>query len=736
MSVSSTRDHEVRLDIEGMTCASCATRIEKKLNKLDGVQASVNYALGTASVRLAPGVPTDRLVETVHTAGYTASVPADTDHGETDDADGRGSLRRRLLAVWAMAVPVIVLSMLPMLQFPGWQWVALALTVPVALWGGWGFHRAAWQNARHGTATMDTLVSLGTLAALAWSLFAMIWGGAGMIGMRHHLQFAVPPHEAADAIYLEAAAGVTAFLLLGRYLEDGSKRAAGAAVRGLLQLQPAEVLVERGSGVTTIPLSQLTTGEVFVVRPGDRVATDGVVVGGRADVDASAVTGESVPIEVTTGDEVIGGTLAAGGTLRVRAAAVGADTELSRIALMVQRAQSGKAAVQRLADRVAGVFVPVILALALATLLGWWLLGGDVLRGFTAAVAVLVVACPCALGLATPVALLVGTGRGAQLGILIRGPQALERADAVDTVLLDKTGTLTEGRMRLADVWAVDGDVGRVTRVAAALEAGSAHPIARAIGAACPTPPAAEEFRAHDRGGVSGRVDGAPALLGRVELLRERGIDVPDTVVDRVHSEGTAGRTAVVLAIGDRVAGVLSVADHVRDAAADAVTALRGLGLTPVLVTGDHEQVAAAVGAQLGIDEIHAGVLPRQKAAMVEQLQSTRRRVAMVGDGVNDAAALAGADLGIAMGSGADIAADAADVTLLRSDPMAIVDAVRLSRATLRVIRQNIAWAFAYNLAAVPLAMTGRLGPMVAGFAMAASSVLVVLNSLRLRRFH
>ena len=661
-------DQDIRLDIEGMTCASCAMRIEKKLNKLEGVQASVNYALGTASVHAPADVPVEQLVQTVEAAGYGASLPQPAQ----PPVDETAGLRRRLIATWVLALPVIALSMVPAWQFPGWQWVALALTVPVVLWGGRGFHRAAWQNLRHGTATMDTLVSVGTLAALAWSVYAMVFGRAGMIGMHHHFSVVVEPQEAADAIYLEAAAGVTAFLLLGRYLEARSKRVAGAAVQGLLRLKADEVLVERNGAASTIPLAQLVIGDVFRVRPGDRVATDGVVIDGHASVDASAVTGESVPVEVGPGDHVVGGTLAAGGSVRVRATAVGADTELSRIAALVETAQTGKASVQRLADRVAGVFVPVILLLALATLLGWWLIGGDLTRGFTAAVAVLVIACPCALGLATPVALLVGTGRGAQLGILIRGPQALEQADAVRTVVLDKTGTLTDGRMSLVGVWAADGDEQQVRRVAASLEQDSAHPIATAISRDAAGLLPVEDFRSYDGAGVGGVVEGRPALLGRVGWLREQG---------------------------------------------------------------DHRGVADAVARQLGIHEVHAAVLPQDKAAHVSALQQQGQKVAMVGDGVNDAAALATADLGIAMGSGADVASDAADLTLLRTDPVAAVDAVRLSRATLRVIRQNIGWAFAYNLAAVPLAMSGRLGPMVAGFAMAASSVLVVLNSLRLRRF-
>lgn len=725
-------DQDVRLDIEGMTCASCAMRIEKKLNKIDGVQASVNYALGTASVHAPADVPLEQLVQTVESAGYSASLPEPT----AEPVDEAAGLRRRLIITWILALPVIVISMVPVLQFPGWQWVALALTVPVVLWGGWGFHRAAWQNLRHRAATMDTLVSVGTLAALAWSIYAMVFGHAGMIGMHHHFSLVVEPQQAADAIYLEAAAGVTAFLLLGRYLEARSKRAAGAAVQGLLRLRADDVLVERPGGVSTIPLSQLVIGDIFRVRPGDRVATDGVVIDGHASIDASAVTGESVPVEVGVGDHLVGGTLAAGGSLRVRATAVGADTELSRIAALVEQAQTGKAAVQRLADKVAGVFVPVILLLALATLLGWWLIGGDLTRGFTAAVAVLVIACPCALGLATPVALLVGTGRGAQLGILIRGPQALEQADAIQTVVLDKTGTLTDGRMSLVQVWAADADEQQVRRVAASLEQGSAHPIATAISRDVTDPPPVNDFRSYDGAGVGGVVEGRSALLGRVSWLREQGIDVPETVVDRVDAEAGLGHTAVVLAVDGQVSGVLSVADRIRPTSAAAIRGFEALGLHPVMMTGDHQGVADAVARQLGIDEVYAGVLPQEKAAHVSALQARGQQVAMVGDGVNDAAALATADLGIAMGSGADVASDAADLTLLRTDPVVAVDAVRLSRATLRVIRQNIAWAFAYNLAAVPLAMSGRLGPMVAGFAMAASSVLVVLNSLRLRRFH
>ena len=725
-------DQDIRLDIDGMTCASCAMRIEKKLNKIDGVQASVNYALGTASVHAPADVPVEQLVKTVEAAGYSAALPQPA----APEVDETAGLRQRLIITWILAAPVIVVSMIPAWQFPGWQWVALALTVPVVLWGGSGFHRAAWKNARHGTATMDTLVSVGTVAALAWSVYAMVFGHAGMIGMHHHFSVVVEPQQAADAIYLEAAAGVTAFLLLGRYLEARSKRAAGAAVQGLLRLKADDVLVERNGATSRIPLAQLVIGDVFRVRPGDRVPTDGVIIDGHASIDASAVTGESVPVEVGSGDTVVGGTLAADGSLRVRATAVGADTELSRIAALVERAQTGKASVQRLADKVAGIFVPVILVLALVTLLSWWLIGGDLTRGFTAAVAVLVIACPCALGLATPVALLVGTGRGAQLGILIRGPQALEQADAIQTVVLDKTGTLTDGRMSVVDVWAADGDQQQVRRVAASLEQGSAHPIASAICAGITDPLPVGHFHSYDGAGVGGVLEGRSVFLGRVTWLREMGIDVPASVSDWVDAQAALGRTAVAMAVDGRVSGVLSVADQIRPTSAAAIREFGALGLHPVMVTGDHQGVADAVARRLGIDEVYAGVRPQEKAAHIATLQQQGQKVAMVGDGVNDAAALATADLGIAMGSGADVASDAADLTLLRTDPVVAVDAVRLSRATLRVIRQNIAWAFAYNIAAVPLAMSGRLGPMVAGMAMAASSVLVVVNSLRLRRFH
>ncbi|HEV7871984.1 MAG TPA: heavy metal translocating P-type ATPase [Modestobacter sp.] len=721
---------EVRLDITGMTCASCATRIERKLNKLDGVQASVNYATEAATVRFDPArVDTERLLETVAAAGYSAALPAPPVDDEPVREDPEAALRQRLLISAALTVPVLLLSMIPALQFDNWQWLALTLASPVAVWGAWPFHRAAAVNARHGASTMDTLVSIGITAAYLWSLWALFLGDAGMTGMR--MSFDLVPERGAGTheIYLEVASAVTVFLLAGRYAEARAKRRSGAALAALLELGAKDAAVLRDGTEHRVPIAQLVVGDRFVVRPGEKVATDGVVVSGSSAVDLSMLTGESVPVEVAEGDPVTGATVNVGGRLVVEATRVGDATTLAQLGRLVTRAQSGKAPVQRLADRVSAVFVPIVLAVAVGTLVAWLLLTGDATAAFTAAVAVLVIACPCALGLATPTALLVGTGRGAQLGVLIKGPEVLESTRRVDTVLLDKTGTVTTGQMSLVQVAGHPDTL----RLAAAVEAGSEHPIARAIVTAAEASlPPVETFASQPGLGVSGRVDGRDVVVGgRGELPAELA-----AVVDAAEA---AGRTAVRVAWDGEVHGVLVVADTVKPTSAAAIARLRALGLSPVLVTGDSAGAAAAVARAVGLDpargEVVAEVLPQGKVDVVRDLQARGRVVAMVGDGVNDAPALAQADLGLAMGSGTDVAIEASDLTLVRADLDAAVDAVRLSRRTLAVIKGNLFWAFAYNVALVPLAALGFLNPVLAGLAMATSSVLVVTNSLRLRRF-
>ncbi|GAA1058314.1 carbonate dehydratase [Agromyces luteolus] len=760
LATGSADQRIVELEIGGMTCASCAMRIEKKLNRLDGVTAAVNYATEKARVSAPGSVDAAELIATVEAAGYRAELPPPpAPAGETGDAGGQGaasapasataetradaelrSLRTRLVASVVLSVPVILLAMVPALQFTYWQWASLALAAPVVTWAAWPFHRAALVNLRHGAATMDTLVSLGVTAAFAWSLYALFLGTAGTPGMVHGFELTVAPSDGASNLYLEVAAGVTMFVLLGRYLEKRSKRAAGAALRALLELGAKDVAVLRDGVETRIPVERLAVGDAFVVRPGEKIATDGVVVDGRSAVDASLVTGESVPAEVEVGDSVIGATVNAGGRLVVRATRVGADTQLAQMARLVEDAQAGKAQVQRLADRVAGVFVPVVIAIALATLGVWLGAGFPAAAAFTAAVAVLIIACPCALGLATPTALLVGTGRGAQLGVLIKGPEVLESTRRVDTIVLDKTGTVTSGRMSLPSVHAADGvDEADLLRLAGALEHASEHPVAKAIadGAAArvgdlPTP---ESFENDPGLGVHGVVDGHLVLVGQPALLADWAIEPDARVAASVVAAEAEGRTAVVVAWDGRVRGALAVADAVKPTSADAIARLRRLGLEPILLTGDNATVARRVAGEVGIERVIAEVLPADKAAVVARLQGEGRSVAMVGDGVNDAAALAQADLGIAMGTGSDVAIEAADLTLVRGDLLAAVDAIRLSRRTLGIIRGNLFWAFAYNVAAIPLAALGLLNPMLAGAAMAFSSVFVVGNSLRLRAF-
>ncbi len=731
---------EIELAIGGMTCASCAHRIERKLNKLDGVTASVNYATEKARVHAPEGVDPATLVAQVEAAGYHATLPRPAVESEVDEEDPARPLRQRLITAAVLAAPVILLAMVPALQFTYWQWISLTLAAPVVTWGAWPFHRAAWTNLRHGAATMDTLVSMGVLAASAWSLWALLFGTAGTPGMVHPFELTIAPSDGAANSYLEVAAGVTTFILAGRYFEARSKRRAGAALRALLELGAKEVAVLRDGAEVRIPTAELAVGDRFVVRPGEKIATDGVVEDGKSAIDASMLTGESVPVEVGEGDPVTGGTVNAGGRLVVRATRVGADTQLAQMAKLVEDAQSGKADVQRLADRVSGVFVPIVLGLAAATL-GFWLgTGVGAAAAFTAAVAVLIIACPCALGLATPTALLVGTGRGAQLGVLIKGPQVLESTRRVDTVVLDKTGTVTAGRMMLTGVHVADGvDERELLRLAGALEDASEHPIAAAIARGARERagdlPAVGDFTNVEGLGVQGIVEGHAVLVGRTALLEDWSRPLPDDLAAAKASAEDRGHTAVVVAWDGAARGVLVVADTVKPTSAEAVAQLRELGLTPVLLTGDNTAVARAVAAEVGIDEVIAEVLPPDKLDVVQRLQDEGKVVAMVGDGVNDAPALAQADLGLAMGTGTDVAIEASDITLVRGDLRAVADAIRLSRRTLRTIKGNLFWAFAYNLAALPLAAAGLLNPMIAGAAMAFSSVFVVGNSLRLRGF-
>ena len=728
----------LELPITGMTCASCANRIERRLNQLDGVHATVNYATEKAAVDFdASTVPATRLLEAVEAAGYQAVLPSAEASGPPAGVDETGQLRRRLVLSAGLSVPVLALSMIPALQFDHWQWLALQLATPVIVWGAWPFHRAAWANLKHATATMDTLISVGVLAAWLWSLYALFFGDAGTTGMT--MGFGLLPDDGAgtDHLYLEVGAAVTTFLLAGRYFEARAKRRAGAALKALLELGAKEVAVLDSEGrERRVPVEQLAAGDRFVVRPGEKVATDGVVEEGRSAVDQSLLTGESVPVEKAPGDEVAGATVNAGGRLVVRATRVGADTALAQIARLVTAAQTGKAPVQRLADRISGVFVPIVIGLAVATL-GFWIGAGEgATFAFTAAVAVLIIACPCALGLATPTALLVGTGRGAQLGLLIKGPEVLESTRRVDTIVLDKTGTVTTGAMSLVGVVTADGvQRDEALRIAGALEAASEHPIGRAIAAAAPEPADVGDFANHEGLGVQGVVDGRAALVGRPALMRDWSLTVPAELdAARRDAEGQ-GHTAVLAAWDGAVRAVLSVADTVKPTSAEAVRGLEDLGLRPVLLTGDNETTARAVAAEVGIDEVIAEVLPSGKADVVKRLQAEGRVVAMVGDGVNDAPALAQADLGLAIGTGTDVAIEASDLTLISGDLRATVDAIRLSRATLRTIKQNLAWAFGYNVAALPLAAAGLLNPLIAGAAMALSSVSVVANALRLRRF-
>jgi Cu+-exporting ATPase len=732
---------QVELPIAGMTCASCANRIERSLNRLDGVSASVNYATEKATVAFdAAEVAPEQLVAAVEEAGYEAALPS-LEPPSREETDETAPLRRRLLVSLALTLPVLALAMIPPLQFENWQWLSLTLAAPVVVWGAWPFHRAAWANLRHAAATMDTLVSVGVVAAFGWSLYALFIGDAGMPGMTMSFDFVPERGAGTDEIYLEVAAAVTTFVLAGRYFEARAKRRAGAALTALLELGAKDVAVlDAGGAERRVPVEQLRAGDRFVVRPGEKVATDGVVEEGTSAVDQSLLTGEPVPVEKRPGDDVAGASVNVGGRLVVCATKVGADTALAQIARLVTDAQSGKAPVQRLADRISGVFVPVVIGLAVATL-GFWIgTGEDLAFAFTAAVAVLIVACPCALGLATPTALLVGTGRGAQLGLLIKGPEILESTRTVDTVVLDKTGTVTSGRMSLVDVTVARGqDRAAVLAVAGAVEDASEHPIAQAIARAARAELGSlrpvEAFANHEGLGIEGLVDGRGVQIGRAAFMADWALAIPPELEAARQAAESRGQTAVVVAWDGSVRGVLAVADTVKPTSAEAVAALKRLGLQPILLTGDNETTARAVASEVGIEEIVAEVLPSEKAAVVARLQAEGRVVAMVGDGVNDAPALAQADLGLAIGTGTDVAIEASDLTLVSGDLRAAADAIRLSRATLRTIKENLGWAFGYNVAVLPLAAAGLLNPLIAGAAMALSSVSVVGNALRLRRF-
>ncbi|MCP2377978.1 heavy metal translocating P-type ATPase [Cutibacterium modestum] len=724
----------IDLDITGMSCASCAARIAKKLNKIDGVQATVNYATSRAHVLATRSIEVDDLIGVVEAAGYGANVPTPAVPPE----DHTAKIRTRLIVAVILAVPVMMLSMIPALQFDGWQWLALALSLPVVFWCGEGFHHAAWTNLRHGATSMDILISLGSLVSLGWSVWALVWGNAGHVGMRHRMTWALERTDPSSALYLEASVGVITFILVGRWIEARNRADAGSALQALLRMGAKSVRVIRNDQEVTVPIEALAVGDHFVVRPGEKVATDGRVAEGSSAIDASLVTGESLPVEVTVGDEVVGATVNTSGRLVVEATAVGSDTELSRIASLVEAAQTSRSKTQDLADKVSSVFVPTVLIISALTMIVWAVLGQGATAAFTAGVAVLIIACPCALGLATPMALLAGTGRGARLGILIKGAGSLERARGIDVMAMDKTGTITTGQMAVVAVWDESGHVVNISdsspalTVTAALEAGSEHPISRAIVKACPSVTPAESFQALPGLGVSGVVNGLPAKAGRVSLFDA----IPDALAKNVERAQAEGRTVLLAGRGDDILGAIAVSDEIKPEAAVAVKRMAQAGVRPVLVTGDNSGAAARVASELGIGEVISEVMPADKVDVVTQLRADGARVAMMGDGVNDAAALQTADLGIAMGTGTDVAIAASDIICTRGDPCLAVDALSLAHATDRTIRQNLFWAFAYNVVAIPVAAVGLLSPVIAAAAMAFSSIFVVTNSMRLVRWH
>lgn len=730
----------IELDLQGMTCASCAARIEKKLNKVDGVQASVNYATEKAHLLAPPEVSVPDLIGVVQKAGYGASVPVP----DAVPVDHASDLKLRMIRAFVWSIPVILMAMVPPLQVPGWQWFSWILATPVVFWAGWPFHRSAFVNARHGATTMDTLVSMGTLASYFWSVYSLFFSYAGYIPYKHSFELHLGHMSPAGNIYFEASVAIIAFLLLGRWIEARSRQEAGAALRALLEMGAKEVCILSDGAEVMQPISALKVGDEFVVRPGEKVATDGVVVEGASSVDNSMITGESVPADVAVDDEVIGATMNTTGRLVVRATAIGSDTQLAQISRLVEQAQTGKAQAQALADRISGIFVPIVLGIALLTLVGWRVYGTGIAFAFSAAVAVLIIACPCALGLATPVALLAGTGRGAQLGIMIRGAQTLERARAIGTIIMDKTGTITSGEMNVTAIAPVaGGDPDELLRIAGALERPSEHPIAQAISrraADAGALPAAEHFINLPGRGVSALIEGREALAGNQLLLQERGISIPEGLGRAVEDGNAQGQTVILVAWDGQARGAIAVSDTIKPTSKAAIAQMKKLGLRTVMLTGDNERAAQAIAEGLDIDEVHANVLPADKVAVVAAAQEAGRgqksgQVAMVGDGVNDAAALTQADLGIAMGSGTDAAIAASDITLMRSDLMLAADAVRLSRRTLSIIKSNLFWAFFYNVVSIPVAAAGYMNPMFAGAAMAFSSVFVVLNSLRLRAF-
>lgn len=726
----------IQLDIEGMTCASCATRVEKALNKVEGVDASVNYATERATVT-GTRVDTQKLLTAIEQAGYHASLHTEETRENTNADD---ALRRRLVISALLTIPIIILSMVPPLQFPYWQWVVTALAIPVVTWGAWPFHRAAAINARHAVATMDTLISVGVVAAVGWSTYALMFGGAGMVGMTMTLTLFGAPGAGSHEIYWEVASAVTTFMLLGRYLEHRAKRDAGAALRSLMESGAKEATVRRDGGDVVIPLAEVVVGDVMVVRPGQRIPTDGVVREGMAAMDMSMMTGESMPTEVGPGDTVLGGTINTSGLLVVEATRVGNDTELARMAALVERAQTGKSQAQRLADKISSVFVPIVMVVSVVTFITWMALGGPIEVAFQAAVATLIIACPCALGLATPTALLVGTGRGAQLGLLIAGPEVLEHSRNIDTVILDKTGTITTGNMGVTDVIATPNTTPeRVVSVAAAIEKGSEHPLAAAVVAYATDAnlalDEATDFLTLPGLGQQATLNGVPGAVGQLAWLEGRGFSVSTELEAQVEAAIQRGQTVIGVGSSTEVVGALAISDTVKESSRRAIDRLKALGLTPVMATGDNAVVAGLIAAEVGIEQVYSALTPEGKTALVKDLRSAGHQVAMVGDGINDAPALATADLGIAMGTGTDAAMTAGDITVVSGDLLKVSDGIRLARRTLGTIRGNLFWAFAYNVAAIPLAVMALLNPIVAGLAMAFSSVFVVTNSLRLRGF-